>query len=93
LPNEKLLHAAFLGIYFAHLFLLFSGGMLSVTFNIISMMYMGAILGLFRNKRQELKSLGIRDNVKSNGFEKPVISYPKKKPYIYEVNDKASKLF
>lgn len=93
LPNEKLIHAAFLGIYFAHLFLLFSGGMLSVTFNIISMMYMGAILGLFRSKRQELKSLGVRENIKSNGFEKPVIPHPKKKPYIYEVNDKASKFF
>ena len=93
LPNEKLIHATFLGMYFSHIFLLFSGGMLSITFNIISMMYMGAILGLFANKRRELKPLVNTTNSinKFDDFEKPEAPRKKQKPYIYEANEQASK--
>ena len=54
IPHEKLITGCFLGIYFSHLFLLLSGGMLSVTFNLISYLYMGAILGLYQRRRSEI---------------------------------------
>jgi hypothetical protein len=90
LPNEKLLHASFLGMYFAHIFLLFSGGMLSITFNLISMMYMGAILGLFRSRRNELKYLATKGTAQSDALEKSLPAYNKPKPFIYEVNKRTN---
>jgi hypothetical protein len=69
-PNEKLLISAFLGIYLSHLFLLFSGGLLQVTFNMISFLYMGCILGLFRKvKKEEIKALTF-----SSSDEKKMVS-------------------
>jgi hypothetical protein len=46
--ENKLLVYAFNGMYISNLFLLFSGGMTVITFNLITSLYMGGILGYFR---------------------------------------------
>jgi hypothetical protein len=47
--ENRLLISTFYGLYFSSIFLLFSGGMTTITFNLISALYMGGILGYFRN--------------------------------------------
>jgi hypothetical protein len=46
--NKPLIYA-FNGLFISNIFLLFSGGMTVITFNMISALYMGAILGYFRS--------------------------------------------
>jgi hypothetical protein len=83
---DKNLTAAFLGIYLSLLFLLISGGMTTITFNLIAFLYMGAILGLYRSALAgTLKPMSsdrsLSDTVVSSNGR--LISRPK--PYIYEV--------
>ncbi len=82
--NEKLLIGAFFGMYFSHLFLLISGGMLTITFNIISYTYMGGILGLYRNKMAEDKiEKKLMKERKPKGIQISNINVPKPKPFMY----------
>ena len=72
IPQEKMLITTYFAILIPHVFLVFSGGMLTLTFNLISFLYLGAILGLFRHRRQQMesaseKSKGFIRNLKGNG--------------------------
>lgn len=56
IPQEKMLITTYFAILIPHVFLVFSGGMLTLTFNLISFLYLGAILGLFRHRREQLEA-------------------------------------
>ena len=78
--------ATFLGMYLSHLFILLSGGMSSVTFNMITSLYMGSILGYFTSvvisrSRRVTQIERSAENTSST----PVIS-----PFIFPSSSKGS---
>jgi hypothetical protein len=86
LPNEKNFTAAFIAMFLSHLFLLISGGMITMTFNMISSLYMGGILGLYRSAH--LGTLPPYNSTQKLLAAKSVQAKPlqeKSKPYVYEV--------
>lgn len=83
LEQERLLIGCFLGMFFAHLFLLFSGGMLTITFNIISFLYMGAIMGLFKSGKLVQSKPKVYAHQKDEDIPE-VFSAPVSKPFVYE---------
>ncbi|MFM9075393.1 MAG: hypothetical protein ACKORJ_07500 [Bacteroidota bacterium] len=60
IPQEKMLITTYFAILVAHVFLVFSGGMLTLTFNLISFLYLGAILGLFRHQHESNDQIEMR---------------------------------
>jgi hypothetical protein len=88
LPNEKNMIGAFMAMFLSHMFLLISGGMITMTFNLISALYMGGIMGLYRSARagtlpavEEVKPV-VKAKVPAGGRK-----LVRAKPYIYEVGD------
>jgi hypothetical protein len=79
LPQERLITGAFMGIFLSHIFLLFSGGMLNVTFNLISYLYMGAILGLYSNTRRMNRINEMKNLVNAERVEQT-------NPYVFKTN-------
>jgi len=86
LPNDKNFTGVFISMFLSHLFLMISGGMVTITFNMISSLYMGGILGLYRSAH-----LGTLQPVHD---DQPVVKsttegqmFSKPKPYVYEIFD------
>jgi hypothetical protein len=81
------LAGVFMSMFLSHLFLIISGGMVTVTFNMISSLYMGGILGLYRSARlgtlpavmDEAETVTPPQKAKANQIRKY-------KPFIYEVS-------
>jgi hypothetical protein len=67
IPQEKMLITTYFAILVAHVFLVFSGGMLTLTFNLISFLYLGAILGLFRHQREAMEALSTKSKSLTGG--------------------------
>jgi hypothetical protein len=84
LPNEKNMTAAFMAMFLSHIFLLISGGMITMTFNMISSIYMGGILGLYRSKHLGTLPPYVEEQVTPLVKTKKGTSF-KTKPYVYEV--------
>ncbi len=82
LEQERLLIGCFLGMFFSHVFLLLSGGMLTVTFNVTSFLYMGAIMGLFKSAKMATAKPSLYGGSKSTNTvdSKPIV----RKSFVYE---------
>jgi hypothetical protein len=88
LPNERMLLSAFIGMYLSHLFVLLSGGISVMSFNLISYLYMGAILGLFRSARMgTLPEINEKQNISKEPVTNSYLMPLKSKPYIYSVHE------
>lgn len=75
--NEKLMAGAFMGIYWSHIFILFSGGFFTITFNLISYLYMGAILGVYKRAKENRI---VQQDEAQNKF----VTMVHKKPFVYQ---------
>ena len=76
--NERLMAGAFMSMFWSHIFLLFSGGFFTITFNLISHLYMGSILGVYKRAKQAKEAqqlMEIKNNFELSTFGKPLI-YP-----------------
>jgi hypothetical protein len=72
----------------SHLFVLLSGGISVMSFNLISYLYMGAILGLFRSARMgTLPEINEKQNISKEPVTNSYLMPLKSKPYIYSVHE------
>lgn len=87
IPNEHNLAGVFFSMFLSHLFLIISGGMVTITFNMISSLYMGGILGLYRSAHKEAKlSIPTAPSLMPSNA-KLERKAKKPKPFIYEVRE------
>lgn len=88
IPNNKNLTGVFISMFLSHLFLMISGGMVTVTFNMISSLYMGGILGLYRSAHlgtlEPIRDDQPTQNTSPSGQGRLL---SKSKPYVYEVSN------
>lgn len=80
--ENKLLVCMFLGMFFAHVFCWFSGGMETVTFNMISAIYMGGIMGYFRELALTKNTYESENNLRTtydNIFHQTFVYQPSQK--------------
>jgi hypothetical protein len=82
------LAGVFISMFLSHLFLIISGGMVTVTFNMISSLYMGGILGLYRSARMgTLPAITDEAELKTLPESPKAIRKGKYKPFVYEVSN------
>lgn len=90
LSDHKNLVATFLGMFLSHLFIIISGGMSSVTFNMISYLYMGATLGYFRTV---IIARSVKHYVKDDSANLPMKIFPEipvRKSFMYQPNGRSA---
>ena len=78
-------------MFFSHLFLLLSGGMLTVTFNVTSFMYMGAIMGLFKMAEAQKPKPLFYERELAGDSTPTAMTARRMKPYFFKT--KSTKVF